>query len=221
MVLIMILPGCIYKDWICDVFYQGKAVEKPLAHAQQYIRSEHVYDQLTTLGHFDALWISNHVCQAYAQVYACKYMLNDQQYTYLLQQECSKNEHALNFYVLTSLVSRYEFLSSQEGEGNWAIALCLRGTMYKPKIIKKVTLPLEYQLFFGKRFNRFKAVYYISFDISLKEIISQNIQEIRLVFSRIDRKVYLSWSIDKSALEVLYQPVVYQDVLAYDITYPV
>ncbi len=72
-VLLCGLSGCgRVADWATQTFDQGKTIDNALGFAKSYVKSVVVYDQFTTVGMFDALWLSDEVRTAYANAYAMR-----------------------------------------------------------------------------------------------------------------------------------------------------
>ena len=70
--------------------------------------------------------------------------------------------------------------------------------MYAPIEIKYVDLNMEYQSFFGKKYNRFKLAYFIKFDgrnINDKPLITPETEKVQLYFRSIVKEATLTWNI--------------------------
>lgn len=217
---VLFLFGCTpYQPWLKDVFNQGESIDPQTTLVRQYRRTEHVYDQFDTLGHFTALWLSDEVRQVYSQVYACKYCFNEQQYRQLQQEQFAENSNYISFYVLTAMPSCNNSLLSDE-DPEWSVCLSLGGRLYSPLEIAEVQLPPEYMLFFGKTYTRFKSSFLVKFsanDESGESLLKLGICHIDLVFSRPDRKVYLTWCLDAHGRVIRRDVKKDPDVLFYDL----
>jgi hypothetical protein len=217
---LLFLFGCTpYQPWLKDVFNQGEPIDSQTALVRQYRRTKHVYDQFDTLGHFTALWLSNQVRHAYAHVYSCKYCFNEQQYRQLLQEQFAENSNYISFYVLTAMPSCNNSLLSDE-DPEWSVCLSLGGRLYSPLEIAEVQLPPEYMLFFGKTYTRFKSSFLVKFpanDESGESLLKSGICHIDLVFSRPDRKVYLTWCLNADGNLICRDMKKDPDVLLYDL----
>jgi hypothetical protein len=217
--LLSLLPGCRYGRWLQDVFYQGQKGDKHLEMVHQYIRSEHVYDQFTTLGHFDALWLSNEVRAAYANVYACKHCLNDERYNAFLRRQLEENNHYISFYVLASIPECCGSRILSDNDAVWSLCLKINGNMYRPIEIKIIDLLPEYCMFFDKYYTRFKTPYLVRFDardISDHSLIHAGIRSIELHFNRADRRAVMIWCLDNQG-RVIRQRLNHPNRLAYDL----
>jgi hypothetical protein len=189
---LMLLPSCgRLIDWGKNSFYQGEPVNVDRTIAQNNMRSVAVYDQFTTRAIFDALLLSDEVRTVYAQIYSRKLGKNQDEYSAFLRRQLEENKHYLSFYVL----SLYE-KPLGEATSEWALFLRVNGTDIAPDELKEVELPLEYQLLFGKRFNRFKIVYSVKFalhDLEDNMLISPDAPTIALIFRAMDKEAALVW----------------------------
>ena len=192
--MILGLAGCNKViDWGKDQFKQGEKIEKYTDEPQHHVRSITLYDQFTTEGMFDALWLSDDVRTAFANVHALKRGHNEEQRTVFLRRQLEENNHFISFYVL----SPYE---KPLGEPNseWVAFLEINGTSYRPIEVKAVDLSPEYQAFFGKKFTRFKEKYSIRFDakdIEDRLLIKNDTKNIRLVFRSNENEASLVWDL--------------------------
>jgi len=213
------MPGCRYGCWLKDVFYQGQEGDKHLDVVHQYLRSEHVYDQFTTLGHFDALWLSNEVRGAYASVYACKHCLSDERSNAFLRRQLEENNHYISFYVLASVPDCCGSTILSDKDAIWSMCLKIDDNMYRPIEIKVVELQPEYCMFFDRYFNRFKIPYLVRFDacdVSGQSLIHNGTRSIELHFNRADRRAVMLWCLDGQG-DVICQRLHHPNRLAYDL----
>lgn len=176
---LLFLSGCgRLIDWGKDTFYQGQNIEKHLSEVEPYIKSVTIYDQLTTSANFSAIWLSDQVRTAYAQLHAFRYAKDQDKECAFLRRQLEENEHFISFYVL----STYE-VKLGESTSHWNLFLQVDGVDYQPLSIKSVELPYEYQLFFKDNWNRFKTPYLVRFcavDIDSNPIITDETKEIKL-----------------------------------------
>ena len=78
---VLLLSGCAgnnIKDWAEETFYQSNAYKDDLTVVKRYLRGIRLYDQFTTLGIFDALWLSDEVRTAYSNI-ACRMTGKDEE----------------------------------------------------------------------------------------------------------------------------------------------
>ena len=218
---LLLLSGCTpYQPWLEDVFYQGEKVDKHTAIVRQYLRTEHVYDQFTTLAHFDVLWLSDEVRSAYAKVHACKQCMSDERYTAFLRRQIEENRHYISFYVLSAIPNRCGKPLLTEKDALWSMCLKIGQHVFKPIEIKVVELPPEYIMFFGKTYNRFKTPYLVKFDaqeINGSPLLAGHTGSLQMIFSRTDRKAYLTWCLNSCGRVIRKDLSKNSDVLAYDL----
>jgi len=214
--LMLCLGGCSrYIDWGKSVFYQGKKVDLHAQEVRCFIRSVHVYDQLTTLGIFDALWLNDQVRVAYAQVYAAKHGLSQERYEAFVQRQLQENLHDISFYVLVSLPV-HESISFVDKDAPWSMNLIIDDDSFVPVEIVPIDLSPEYQMFFGKRFNKFKVCYLVKFnavDVEGNYLIDQGSNNLELVFNRVGRKARLMWNLANACPPAPLDP----NILAYPV----
>lgn len=155
----MLLPGCgRIIDWGKTNFYQAKELTDFTDEIKPCLRSITIYDQLETKAIFDVLWLCDAVRIAYAKLHTLREGKNEDKYQLVLRRQLEENNHYVTFYVL----STYE-VKLGVPESQWSLFLMVDGREYYPFEIKEIELPYEYQLFFGKRWNRFKVPYIVRF----------------------------------------------------------
>ncbi|MGB8366984.1 MAG: hypothetical protein WCD44_01365 [Candidatus Babeliales bacterium] len=179
--------------WGESNFYQGEELltEQPIV--QQYIRSTTVYDQFTTCAIFDALWLSDEVRGAYADLYAVRYGKNEEQKKVFLRRQLEENRHFITFYVL----SLYE-VPLGDSTAEWSLFLNIDNENYIPTEIKSIDLAPEYIEFFGKKFTRFKVAYQVKFDAQDIEdnlLLSPDVGKFSLCFRSVNKGTKLTWQI--------------------------
>jgi hypothetical protein len=196
------LPGCArLTDWGRRNFYQGEQVDNNAQAARCYIRSAPIYDQFTTRAIFDALWLSDDVRIAYAQLHAKRLGKPEEHKKAFLWRQLEENNHYIAFYVL----SLYEVPLGDE-DSEWAVFLTVGDRCYFPIEIKTVALAPEYQVFLKKYLTPFKVPYLIkfsAFDVEEKPILTDDVREIALNFRSADKQVALHWSIDDDATAII------------------
>lgn len=215
---LLLFPGCRYYCWLKDVFDQGVYTDDFSTIPSKYVRSARIYDQLATLGIFDVLWLHDEVRIAYAQAYAEKHCLNEEQYERLLQRQFAENEQFINFYVLAAYPGQ-EDNTLNERDSFWAICLESDGQMYQPTQIKLLKdLDPEYIFFFCSRFTVFKDIYLVRFNKYRTDgspVIPEGTKEITMHFNRVGRKTCATWCLDIYGHAM--KPRSWnKDVLAYD-----
>lgn len=194
--LTCIFAGCgRVADWGKEQVDQGVAMERLTDDAQTYVRSITVYDQFTTMGMFDALWLSDVVRTTYARLYAFRRGKSVDFKKTFLRRQLEENKHFLTFYVL----SPYEFPLG-ETQSRWVLFLDIDGRIFHPAEIKVVELDPEYKAIFGKKFTRFKESYNVKFDakdIEEQPIITSETKKLTLYFRSIEKETSVSWNLDQ------------------------
>ncbi len=193
-----VLPGCgRLIDWGKSQFNQGDEVDEIDKRVKNYVRSIRVYDQITTRGIFDAIWLGDEVRTAYANLHTFRQGKSDEHSKAFLRRQLEENKHSISFYVL----SLYE-VPLGEPSSEWNLVLKVDDVTYAPVEVKKIELPYEYRLFFGTRhYTRFKESYAVKFnalDINEKPIIDSETTSIELCFRAADRRVALCWELDEA-----------------------
>lgn len=209
-ILFIMLPGCgRLVDWGKKTFNQGQEGEGINKRVRDYIRSVKVYDQFTTRGIFDAMWLGDEVRAAYADLYAYRQGKSDEHTKAFLRRQLEENKLFIAFYVL----SLYE-VPLGDPSSEWTIIMKINDKEFTPCEIKKIELPHEYRIFFGDKFNRFKEAYMVKFNAKNMDeefILTPETSCIELLFRALDRRVSLCWELDaegrvigKSALAPLW-----------------
>lgn len=195
LIALLSLPGCgRIIDWGKQTFNQGQEVDEINKRVKDYIRSIKVYDQFTTRGIFDAIWLSDEARTAYADLYAFRQGKSDEHTKTFLRRQLEENKHFISFYVL----SLYE-VPLGESNSEWNLILKVNDAEYVPLEVKKIELPHEYRIFFGDKFTRFKEPYIVKFnakDVDENFIITSQAKKIELLFRAVDRRVVLCWELD-------------------------
>jgi hypothetical protein len=191
--VMLVLSGCgRIIDWGVDTFYQGTelpAVELPPNMLQSVV----VYNQLSTRGMFDALYLSDEVRTKYATLYAQKHNLDTAQANAFLRRQLEENTHFIAWYILVG--QRFSITGEQP---DWNISLRVGDRTYTPMEMRQVDLPLEYIELFGDVLNRFKIPHLVKFDaqdINEQPIITPDVDKITLVFRSIEQETIMTWPI--------------------------
>jgi hypothetical protein len=193
--LLLVLPGCgRVVDWAKGNFNQGTSFKKNTQISKAFIRSVTVYDQFTTSGMFDALYLSDQVRTLYAQLHARRYGKSDEQYKIFLRRQLEENNHFISFFILTP----YEAPLGKKDD-KWAVFLNIDGDKFSPIELKTIELSPEFQFIFGKRFNRFKVAHIAKFDANTVEdklLIDANTKNLALYFRSTDKQAELKWTLN-------------------------
>lgn len=193
--LLLILPQCSrIVDWAKGNFYQGEPLPGYYEIPERYIRTITMYDQMDTAGRFTALWLSDQVRTAYAKSWAQLHGKSCEQEKVFLHRQLEENNHFISFYLLSMYTHKLADSDSQ-----WSVLLNIEGCLYNPTEIKTVEMPIEYQAFFGKLYNRFKTAYLVKFDakdIQGNCLLYPGIHSIKLCFRKLSRQGCLVWNFD-------------------------
>ncbi len=169
--ILLCLPGCggSFVDWADETFYQSRVTGDHVATIKPFLKDVRLYDQFDTLAMFDALWLSDQVRTAYAQVYAKMVGKDEEGYTDFLRRELSANTYFVSFYVLS-----LNTIQLTDVPPLWSMHLDIDGKKYAPSEIKSVELSPEFVTFFGKRLTNHKRPYEVRFnrkDANSKDIL--------------------------------------------------
>lgn len=196
-VLVVLVPGCgRILDWGKGSFYQGELRKDDYTQVNSYIRSVAIYDQFTTRGIFDAIWLSDPVRTVYSELHSSRRGTAEEYKKTFLRRQLEENNHFLSFYVL----SLYE-VPLGEPESEWSVFLEVDGQLYLPMEIKAVDVPYEYRVFFDRKYTAFKTSYAVRFNamtVEEKPIITPEVRHVALHFRGIDREAILKWDFDES-----------------------
>ena len=208
-----------YISWGKEVFNQGKKVETYADIVQPYIRSDRVYDQFTTLGSFDAMWLADPVRRAYARSHARKHGFSGEQYSKFLENQLEQNDATISFYLL-AIVGGPGVVDLTDKNAAWTVQLKIDNDYFNPVKIQTIEqLPPEYQYFFGKKWTVFKAIYLISFnavDEDDDRLLESSLTSISLIFRRVGHRLELVWPLDGNT-HIIPRCGLDSDVLAYDL----
>lgn len=188
------LSGCGHIiRWAEGNFYQGENMVPLTKIPQQAIRSVCIHNQFTIAATIEAMWLSDEVRTAYAEVYGIKNGKSDAMTKAFLRRQLEENKHFISFYVLTNFS-----LSIGDQNNKWAIFLQSGDAILSPNEIRVTELTPEFQIFFGKRFNRFKSIYLVKFNAKTAEgkpFITDTSQTMELYFRSIEKEAVLSWPV--------------------------
>lgn len=211
--LLLLVSGCSrYAGWVQEVFYQGNRVPTFLPSTKKYVRSLHVYDYLTTLAHFDALWLSDDIRTIYVGLQAQNSCLNTCQKEALCTRECAKNDTKTTFIILAWVKGATNTELTDECP-LWSMCLSVDCKCYQPCSIKICDLCPEYVAMFGRIFTRFKTAYVVQFDIGQDALEDAGSFELR--FNKIGLQTSVSWCLDSAGIP--YTDSFDKNILMYDV----
>jgi hypothetical protein len=190
--MLAMLPGCgRLVDWGKSNFYQGEQVDNYRCDIKPYIRSVTIYDQFTTRATFDALWLSDEVRLAFVDLHVSRQGKDEERKNAVLRRQLEENNHYLSFYVLS-----LHDIKLGDPESAWSLFLRVNEQFYQPMEIKEIELPYEYQIFFGKAWNRFKVPYLVRFsatDADDMPLITQQTEAIELHMRSANKENAFVW----------------------------
>jgi len=191
--LLLLLSGCKRMvDWTAQNFNQAQTIEIPLKRVKPYLRTAAVHHQLSTCAIFDALWISDVVRYAYAEVAMVRTGKTNEQYQTFLRRQLEENKHYITFYLLS------EYNVPVGDTADWQVLLRVAGHVYQPCELKTVELTPEYRAFFAKRFSKLKVAYLVKFvaqDMDEQPLIVPTTSTIELCLNSTQKQVVFEWQV--------------------------
>ena len=161
LLVVLLLPGCggSLADWGHATFHQSQFQKDESSTIKKYVKQINMYDQLNTVGLYDALWLSDEVRTFYAKKYASMTGKSEEETLTMLRRLFKSNSHNISLYVL----SPFDVVLAVKPI-EWSLYLEIDGKRYQPTFIKKCELPSQYAALFGKRYNPHKQPYEVKFD---------------------------------------------------------
>ncbi|MBD3231422.1 hypothetical protein GF322_02050 [Candidatus Dependentiae bacterium] len=130
------------------------------------LRSKTIYNEFSTLAHFDVLRLSDEVREAYVNINADKRGKDKQAKKAMLRRQLEENKHWISMYILADIRDK-NHVSLTDKNSLWSPFIVLSdGRKVMPISIKEVDLEPEYQFLFGYRFNVFKRSYEVKFPVA-------------------------------------------------------
>jgi hypothetical protein len=196
--MVLFFHGCVpYHKLSNTEFPQGQDLElKQYAIAQLYLKSASVYEQFSTLGIFDALWLSDDVRNAYVCQNCIDSGKNEEAKQALLNRQLEENKHEISFYVLADI--RQNFGRGMSDKNSyWKPYLVVDDEKVEAKLIKEVELDPEYKTFFDPKFSTLKTAYLIQFSATdaSGESYLKNCENLKLVISSVEKSCYMEWDL--------------------------
>lgn len=208
---ILFSSGCKIVEWGKENFKQAERYEKSIIKKiEPYLKSTIVYQQLSTIASFDALFLTDQARMLYVDYYVKRHLVSDEKESIMRQRLLNENKYYISFYVVGSqtenlYVSSHALFTGEyhkqgplmgEKEAEWQIAMRVDGQEYVPDSVRVVELPLEYQHFYGSKYSQFKTAYLVKFDAVDeydREILSSATQDISLIFTSPRYETKLEW----------------------------
>lgn len=201
--ILLLLSSCgRIVDWTKSNFYQGEDVVLYDEQVMPFIQNVTIYDQLDTKAHFTVMWLSDPIRTAYAQLHTQRMGKNQTQYKAALRRQLEENNHYITFYVLSTHEVKLGVPESQ-----WSLFLRVNERDYMPFELKEVELPIEYQQFFGRYWNRFKVPYIVKFcltDENEDSIISDITESISLFVRSAEKEHAFTWHLQDLAADTVF-----------------
>lgn len=212
-VCLFFMAGCNkVVEWGKENFKQASQYDKEfVVRAKPFIKHDMVYDQLTTVADFTALFLTDAMRMLYVDYHVQKHVVLPEKEAIMRQKLLHENKYYISFYVLGSqsatsyptnfslFTGRYQKHESLLGEkdSQWQVALQVGASIYAPDSVRVVELPIEYQYFFGNNFSQFKSIYLVKFDAldaHDHEIFSAGTAyDVALKFTSARYKTQLTW----------------------------
>lgn len=206
---ILFLTGCKLVEWGNSTFHQaGKLQEDFSVPMQPYIKSTVIYDKLSLVAEFSALFLTDHARIIYLDYFCHRNLKSAEEKAIDKQRLLTENDYYITFYVVgyqpASMYPSGRSMFSGEyhlqgpllgnSEGVWKATLIVDGNEYVPDDVRSVELPIEYQYFFGTNYSQFKTAYRIRFDARdshNKEILASGKHNVALKFSSVNYETRL------------------------------
>ena len=209
---ILFTTGCNkIVEWGKENFKQAERYnEGIIKHMQPYLRSNIVYDQLSTIADFSALFLTDAARMLYVDYYTNRYTISKEKESIIRQRLLNENKYYISFYVLGSQSEKLypsnkalfngRYYKNQnllgEKDSEWHVSLKINDKVYVAESVRVVELPIEYQHFFGTHYSQFKSIYLVKFDALDEldhEIITSGQHVVILQFASARYKTELVW----------------------------
>lgn len=202
LVSVLLLSSCTkFVHWGKKHLDQGCELNTFTCVPREHIVTTRIYNQVLTDLIVDGMWLSDCVRRAYVDLHAQKFFLSPQQKEIMLSDELSKNKKTIGFYLLVWQTASCGG-NIDKKKPYWHVVLTTDYGSYAPKLVKKIDLPCEYELFFAKQMNNFKKSFYIEFDVLDKDgtHILQQATHLTLCFTSFNKNTYITWHVQDGQL---------------------
>lgn len=161
--LLVGFSGCSrYVTWPADVFFQGTCEDQLCACIKNYLRSIRMYDQFSTRGLFDILWLSDQVQEAFVLTRASKKHLMPEQTALLRERERKAFDGYTVVYMFAPLA--YDSASSlTHPQSRWSVVLARGDSIIQPYDIINIELGPEYRACIPAHCMRARTAYQVRF----------------------------------------------------------
>lgn len=199
LLLVLFITGCVpYYKLSKKEFPQGDDLQATKEIAKNFVKSQSVYDQFTTLAKFDVMWLSDAIRVAYVDLVCQKRGKSQDARDALLNRQLEENRHWISFYVLADI--RDDVNSSLTDKNPvWTPYLEIDGTKFEPVTIKEIELEPEYVNLFDGNVNSFKTEYLVSFaaqDLAGKFYLKDH-NSLKFVISSVEKMCSVTWDLNK------------------------
>ena len=197
-----------FIDWGRCQFNQGCPLPNNYDCVQEYIRSVRVYDQFTTMGIFNALWLAPAVREASLDMKVIKFAMPDQDKNLALKTIEKDTQQYISFYILAHQ-PRWMGTIFGKPDAEWNLLLDVNGVKHKPLEVKKIDvedLDMTYAGYFGERLNRHKTIFFVRFAATEpggKSLFTPETDSITLCIRALKRQVALSWQLCNGPEQIL------------------
>ena len=201
--IIILLPSCSRINNLIDKhFFEGCRPCPYFAKAHDYMRTIKLYDQLSTVGIFTALWISKDVINAYKKAYNQQRNLPlDQDLDQALIQDSfllkNKQNNLIYFYVIgyQPEIEGNIFNVCNDNDSRWHISLKIDEQIFKPKKITPVKVDRIIEKMLKPYHNRFNELYEVEFDLNYLIDLNFNEHVMQMTFSCLESFGTIKWDI--------------------------
>lgn len=208
---LLFLPSCTLLEWSDNTFRQADPVSKNFALSMQpYIQSLKVYDQLVSIADFSAMFLTDEARMIYANYFFHRNFKTPEEQEIDRARLLKENEYYITFYVIgnqpaTIFPSGRALFSGEyqvrgpllaTPDAHWKISMIVDGKEYSPCDVRSVSLPAEYQYFFGIHWSQFKSAYKVRFDArdnNGHEILPSGNHRVQLKFASVTYNAELEW----------------------------
>jgi len=209
---ILFISGCTILDWGKKNFKQAERYERDIVQkVAPYVKSTIVYQQLSTIATFDALFLTDKMRMMYVDYYTKRHLVSSEKESIMRQRLLNENKYYISFYVVGAqtenlYVSSHALFTGEyhkqasllgEKDAEWQLYMKVDGKEYAPDSIRVVELPIEYQHFLASRYSQFKSVYLVKFDSVDQydqEILSEGMHDVSLTLVSPRYKAQLEWN---------------------------
>lgn len=193
--MIVSLSSCRLVRWGKEHFEQGEVrtiAREPIA---KNLKTTRVYNQFSTVGTFDVLFLSDEVRESYGRLYATKHDMQEREAKEFVRRQLAENDQYFSFYILGYIPVGTLGVDDKD---HWNAMLMVDGKHLAPQSIKTAELSPEYSELLKKVPMRFRTVQIAKFpkrNASGELTVPPHARELVMVLNTVDRSTSLSWSL--------------------------